>query len=291
MEVGREQSYLGMQISFRSDEVRVDMKSYIEKILITFGKELVQYQNPRRKDLFMVKEEDDLGSDEVKTFHTAVVKLLYLAKRARPDIMTVVSFLCTRVKGPTVGDLRKLRHLLGYLEKTRDRPLVLKPQGMFNIEAYVDASFATHMDGKSHTGVLIKVGGVGVYFASRKQKCVTKSPTEVELVVLSDNVGFVELFHEFVSFILNCAVDIPMVCQDNTSVISLVTLGGGKVRTKHLRTRMFLVREAIEDRKLRVRYSHTSQMSADGLTKILEGADFDFFIDQTLGANKSTGGR
>jgi hypothetical protein len=291
MEVGRKQSYLGMQISFRSGEVRVDMKSYIEKILITFGKELVQYQNPGRKDLFMVEEEDNLSSDEVKTFHTAVAKLLYLAKRARPDIMTVVSFLCTQVKGPTVGDLRKLRHLLGYLERTKDRPLVLKPQGMFNIEAYVDASFATHMDGKSHTGVLVKVGVVGVYFASRKQKCVTKSPTEAELVALLDNIGFVELFHEFISFILDCAVDIPMVYQDNTSIISLVTLGGGKVRTKHLRTRMFLVREAIEERKLRVRYVHTSQMSADGLTKILDGSDFDFFVDQALGANKSTGGR
>jgi hypothetical protein len=60
-----------------------------------------------------------------------------------------------------------------------------------------------------------------------------------------------------------------VVYQDNTSVISLITLGGVKVRTKHLRTRMFLVREAIEERKLRV--------------KILDGIDFDFFVDETLG--------
>jgi len=291
IEVGKEQSYLGMQISFRSGEVHVEMKNYIEKILATFGGDLVPYQNPGRKDLFMVEQHNVLSSEDMKTFHTIVAKLLYLAKRARPDIMTVVSFLCTRVKGPTIGDLGKLKHLLGYLEKTKSRPLVLKPKGMFNIEAYVDASFAAHMDGKSHTGVLVKVGGVGVYFASRKQKCVTKSPTEAELVALSDNVGFVELFHEFMSFILNCAVDTPVVYQDNTSVISLVTLGGGKVRTKHLRTRMFLVKEAIEERKFRVRYVHTSQMSADGLTKILDGTDFDFFVGETLGANKSTGGR
>jgi hypothetical protein len=31
-------------------------------------------------------------------------------------------------------------------------------------------------------------------------------------------------------------------------------------------------------------------MSADGLTKILDGPDFDFFVDQALGTNKSTGG-
>ncbi len=79
------------------------------------------------------------------------------------------------------------------------------------------------------------MGGVGVFFASRKQKCITKSPTEAELVALLDNVGFVELFHEILSFILNWAVDIPTVYQENTSVISLVTLGGDKVRTKHFK--------------------------------------------------------
>ena len=54
---------------------------------------------------------------------------------------------------------------------------------------------------------------------------------------------------------------------------------------------MFLVMEAIKEKKLCVKYVHTSQMSADGLTKILNGADFDFCVDQAPCANKSTGGR
>jgi hypothetical protein len=60
MDIGKEQSYLGMQISFLSNEMCVDMKNYIERKLITFGGELVQYQNPGRKNLFMVGEEDEL---------------------------------------------------------------------------------------------------------------------------------------------------------------------------------------------------------------------------------------
>ena len=46
-------------------------------------------------------------------------------------------------------------------------------------------------------------------------------------------------------------------------MISLVTLGGSKVRMKHLRMRMFLVMEAIKEKKLCVEYVHMSQMSAD----------------------------
>ncbi len=40
-------------------------------------------------------------------------KLLYLVKRARPDILTVISFLCTRVTGPMVEDKNKVRSSAG----------------------------------------------------------------------------------------------------------------------------------------------------------------------------------
>lgn len=62
-----------------------------------------------------------------------------------------------------------------------------------------------------------------VYASSRKQKSVTESPTESELVALMDNVGLVELFEEFVSFIANDTIPKPVVYQDSTSGITLVT--------------------------------------------------------------------
>ncbi len=43
-----------------------------------------------------------------KLFHTTVTRLLYLTKRAWPDILVVVGFLCTRVTGPMVQDEVKL---------------------------------------------------------------------------------------------------------------------------------------------------------------------------------------
>jgi hypothetical protein len=113
---------------------------------------------------------------------------------------------------------------------------------------------------------------------------------EAELIALSDNVSLVELFHEFLGFVLNQKIAKPIIYQDNTSVISLVTVGGGVVRTKHLRARMGLVKEAIADNKLGLKHVLTSDMMADGLTKALEGSGFDLFVDDVLGP-KSTGGR
>ncbi len=69
------------------------------------------------------------------------------------------------------------------------------------MQAYINASFALHDNSKSHTGMLISVGGAVVYVSSRKQNCVAKRPTEAELIGLTDNFGLVELFHEFISFL------------------------------------------------------------------------------------------
>jgi hypothetical protein len=188
--------------------------------------------------------------------------------------------------------MAKLEQLMGYLLRTKNKVLVLRPSQSFKIVAYVDASFATHNDGKSHSGVVIFVSGVAVFCASRKQKCVCKSPTEAELVALSDNLGFIELFQEFVTFITNAKVEVPLIFQDNTSVISMVTTGGGMTRTKHMRTRMFLVLESLKEKRVTIRYIHTSGMIADGLTKPIEGKDFDYFVNKVMGCNKkSTGGR
>jgi hypothetical protein len=85
-----------MQVSVQDGVVTLDMKYYLECIL-------KDHDNPRAavtpggKNGFMVDEKAErLVDAEKKVFHTAVAKLLYLSKRARPDIISVVGFLCTR---------------------------------------------------------------------------------------------------------------------------------------------------------------------------------------------------
>jgi hypothetical protein len=53
--------------------------------------------------LFSVDETSPaLSALKRQEFHSLTAKLLYLAKRAMSDLRTVVSFLTTRVKAPTV---------------------------------------------------------------------------------------------------------------------------------------------------------------------------------------------
>ena len=122
------------------------------------------------------------------------------------------------------------------------------------VEAYIDALFALYMDSKSHTGVNIFVGGSVVYVSSKKQKGMTKSPTKAELVGFLENLGVVELVEDLTCFITNRQELVPVIYQDSTSVISLITKGGGIARTKHLRARMNLGKEAVDENKVLIIY-------------------------------------
>jgi hypothetical protein len=93
-------------------------------------------------------------------------------------------------------------------------------------------------------------------------------------MALSDNIGVVELLQELLAFMVNVALPDQVVFQYSTSVIILVTQGGGVPRMKHMRTRMNLVCEAVEELEMVIKYVGTKEMKADGLTKVLRGADF-----------------
>lgn len=67
-----------------------------------------------------------LAKAEKKQFHTIVAKLVYLAKRARPGILTAVAFLTSRILNPTSEDDRKLKCVSRLLADTRSDGLTLR---------------------------------------------------------------------------------------------------------------------------------------------------------------------
>jgi hypothetical protein len=166
-----------MEISIAERGVTVDMTFYTKKILEE--EDVVEMKSPCPRTMFIVESSVNLLDEETrKWFHTKTAKLLYLAKRARPDILTAVSFLCTRVQSATTEDAVKLARVLGYIKSTVDQVLYIRTAVKPVVRAYIDAAYALHSDSKSHTGVIIFVGHAIAYVSSKKQKCMSKSPTE-----------------------------------------------------------------------------------------------------------------
>lgn len=95
--------------------------------------------------------------------------------------------------------------------------------------------------------------------------------------------GLLSFFSEFIEFITNRKLEIPIIYQDSTSVISLVKEGGGVARTKHLRVHMALCQEALMEQGIVIKYMPTDRMIADCLTKALNGKAFLQLVAALLG--------
>jgi hypothetical protein len=87
--IGESLSYLGMKIAIKDEGTVVDMSFYVAQILE--GEEVEVVASPTTKTTYNVDEKAQrLGEEERKWFHSKTAKLLYLSKRAWPDILTAV---------------------------------------------------------------------------------------------------------------------------------------------------------------------------------------------------------
>jgi hypothetical protein len=284
---GKTHTFLGMNFVFNENEtVTVSMKTYLNESITESKMEInSKATSPAGKGLFELDPTSPLlAPAESDRFHSVVAKQLYVAIRARPNLLLAVSFLCTRVAKSTVQDQRKLKRLLQYIYGTIDITLTLGADDLHSIRTWVDASYAVHPDVRSHTGGVISMGMGAIMSKSSKQKINTKSSTEAELVGATDflpNTIWPKMFLEAQGFTLNENV----FEQDNVSAMRPEKNGrssAGK-QSRHIDIRYFSMKDRIVVDGINLRHCPTEAMLADFLTKPLQGALFRKFRDVLLG--------
>ena len=144
---GKLHEYLGIKFDYGTKKVvKIEMKDYIKKMLQEFPDTLNNKCNtPAKEWLFKVRENNFeilLDENKAEDFHTQVAKMLFLCKRARPDIQTEVEFLETRVKQPNEDDWKKLTRVAGYLKQTKNLKLTLgtRDEGLKISKWYMDGA-------------------------------------------------------------------------------------------------------------------------------------------------------
>jgi hypothetical protein len=278
--------FLGMKIKQVDRGIFVTMPDKLQDVTAGIQESA---STPAGNNLFTIDENaKELEQKQKEKFHTLVAKLLYISKRVRPDILLAVTFLTTRVQNPRQDDWTKLIRVLRYLRKTKHKGLTLRIGESVFVQSYIDASYGPHADGKSHTGAIIGIGdALAILAKSSKQKVVTKSSTEAELIAVTDVVSDVldlKGFVEELGYSMSGTEKPAIVYQDNQSTIKLMENGPpSNSKSKHVRIRTFWLRERIEEGQLKVTFCPTDKMIADGLTKPLQGAQFESFADQILG--------
>ena len=240
-------------------------------------------------ELFSVDPTSEiLGDEEREEFHSTVARCLYLALRTRPDILVATNFLTTRVKKGTATkqDMRKLHRVCGYLYHSANLGIKLggNQSGKVGLFAYADAAYGVHKDAKSHSGMFFSLGRGPIFIRSCKQKCVTRSSCEAELIALSELTSLaLWLDHLWEEMTGKTSKPIPLY-EDNMAVIHIVNNGmSTSDRARHVHIRNNFINQFIKSGEITVFHCRTEIMIADILTKPLALGQFRYLRDYLLG--------
>jgi hypothetical protein len=284
---GPEHVFLGMNILYTKERTaEITMKPYLQEAIDDYLQDITyEAATPAKRDLFEVDERATrLTKHAADNFHSISMKLLYVAIRARMDILLPVGFLATRVSKSTIEDQAKLQRVLEYVRGTMNETYTIGADNLTTLRTWIDASFAVHPDMKSHTGGIMSYGRGGFGSKSTKQKVNVKSSTHAELVGVSDylpNTIWVTRFMTEQGY----PPKENFLEQDNESAMKLEVNGrtSAGAKSRHLDIQYFWVKENLESLGIKVRHCRTLKMLGDFYTKPLQGKLFKVFRDVALG--------
>mmetsp|Transcript_5978 Transcript_5978/g.7985 ORF Transcript_5978/g.7985 Transcript_5978/m.7985 type:complete len:220 (+) Transcript_5978:351-1010(+) len=213
-------------------------------------------------------------------------KLLYLAPRGRKDIMTAVSFLCTRVQQPNVEDWEKLSRVLRCLKSTKEFFLTIFVDDITQMYSYVDSAHMAHHDLKGHTSGFICFKNGAFAAKSKKQRLNSNSSCEADLIGTGEYLKQITWARNFM-IAQGYEMKPTIIFQDNESTIKLINNGrrSSSSKTRHIDNKYFYIHGKIIDGEIKTSFKPTDEMWADGLSKSLQGNRLVLFRNQVLNAN------
>ena len=137
---------------------------------------------------------------------------------------------------------------------------------------------------KGHTGATLLLGKGAIYSDSWKQRLVSWSSTESELIGMYDVLPQVLWMKQFLKE-QGCLDTTTVVYQDNTSSILLERNGRSSSTkcTKHMHICYFYVTEQVQNQAIHVTHCPTEEMVADFFTKPLQGSLFTKMHNYVMG--------
>jgi hypothetical protein len=198
---------------------------------------------------------------------------MYLCVATRPDVAYAFSVLSKYNSNPGVSHMKALKHLLRYLQGTKDYKLTYGPSPDGSKELFTTYSDADHggdkSTGKSTGAYVVKIGSGAISWKSKLQTIVTLSTTEAEYIS-AVNAGQEILWLRNIFQELGYTIKGPSTLFiDNQSAIAVAKNPEHHGRLKHLDLKYYWLREEVNSGKIAVQYCPTKLMPADQLTKSL----------------------
>jgi hypothetical protein len=270
--------YRGLEIEQSKDIIQIHQQTYINETLELLN--IHQDSNSPCSRNLHEKEEDNAEPVDPHIFVSTLAKVSWIAHQTRFDLKYIVSHLSTKSQAPTVTDMHHLHKVLRYLHKTKNDKLTFTKSSL-QISAFADASHLHSRDLMGQSGYVIQLGINTIICESQKQKLVSQSSMEAELISLNDSINWITWLRHIMEEVGYKQDNIP-VYQDNLSTIQIVELGRLTQRTKHLNARQLLASQEVKEKNIHLLHLETEEMFADMLTKSMDPVLFQKFKKRLL---------
>ena len=216
-----------------------------------------------------------------KIYLSILMSVSYAAARCRPDILKETAFLSTLTHNLTLSCWKRLFKVCGYLISNPILDIIFSDGSLKSpAQAYTDASFLVHRNTNGHTGIILKLYGNTVLQKSIKQRLVTKSVMEAELLALEEGLTYA-LFLGNLMQDLGLPLKVPIqIFSDNEAAILVAKKGRGSFkRTKHFLNKYHWIKQFIDDKTVELIHVRSENNIADYFTKPIIGVLFWFFLE------------
>ncbi|KAJ6104197.1 hypothetical protein N7523_010517 [Penicillium sp. IBT 18751x] len=219
----------------------------------------------------------------IHLYQQKIGSLLYATIITRPDAAKASQMLSEYLTNPTEQHMDAADKAIAYLYHTRYKAIEYSPiqsDGPTFVCAS-DASYADNIGRKSSEGYIAYLFNGPIDWIAKKQKTVTTSTTEAELLAISSASKHVMWWKRlFRSIKLDLEQRLNVLC-DNKQTVDLLTKVNSLFRTKlrHIDIHHHWLRQEIVAGNIDIAWIETNSMPADGLTKPLPYQKHQRFID------------
>jgi hypothetical protein len=270
-------AYLGMHIERNNEVISVSQPGYIKKILKKANIAEHEVSDTPYIEKLNPQEGDEEPVDKT-TYLEHVGMLNYLATLTRPDLLYALSRCAQRCSNPTQEDMRRVKKIFKYVNKTKSITLTFKRGNTKDIllRGWVDASHIHHAeDSKAQYGYAFALDDNDSVFYARSTKMRIVTPagsTESEYVALYEAATEVVYLRNILNELGFLQSQPTVIYEDNKSTMAIAAGGGDHQHIKHIQVKYHYTRDLIRDNVIQVVHCVTEDMIADMLTKPLTKA-------------------
>jgi Reverse transcriptase (RNA-dependent DNA polymerase) len=278
-DLGDLELFLGIEVERdrANRTISLSNSSYLEKILRNNDMEACNgVSTPLPPGLHLKGLEKDksgayIGIIDHSEYQALVGSVIYASTPCRPDISYAVGAIARFMHAPGSEHWAAAKHLLRYIQRTKETKLVLgKEPNQKDLVLYSDSDYAGDRDTrKSTTGFVSILYGGAISWKSQLQKTVAQSTMESEYIALAqatkESLWLSKLILDFHG---NSKLPTTLY-SDNTAAQILAKNPENHERAKHIDTKYHLVRDEVEEERIKLEDISSKENIADILTKPL----------------------